>query len=92
MDNNTPASLLDAICARLRPDAAPTVRTAIETAVTEQLGPSPDQADVVRFLEDVRLAQSLPAADLTYAQHYTQLHRTGEAFMRLIQAVKAAMN
>lgn len=92
MDNNTPASLLDAICSRLRPDAAPAVRAAIETAVTEQLGPTPGQAEVVRFLEDIRPARSLPAADLTYAQHYTQLHRTGEAFMHLIQAVKAAMH
>jgi len=90
LDNNSPASLLDAICSRLRPETVPAIRATIETAIAEQCGDQPDPAAVVRFLEDIRLAQSLSGADIDYAQHYTQLHRTGEAFMRLIQTVNAA--
>lgn len=88
MDNSTPA--LDAILSRLRPDAAPAVRAAIEDAISRQFGPEPDPAAVARFLDDIRVAQSMSGIDIDYAEHYTHMHDAGVDFMRLVQAVKAA--
>lgn len=99
MDNNQPASprldaqstaSLDAICARLRPETIPAVRASIEDAITSQFGNAPDPAQIARFLDDIRVAQAMSGIDIDYAEHYTQMHKAGVDFMRLIQAVKAA--
>ena len=87
MDNN-PA--LDAIIARLRPEKAAVIRKDITDAVAKQFGETPDPADVKRFLDDIRVAQSMSDIDINYAEHYTDLHKTGVDFMRLVQAVKTA--
>lgn len=87
MDNN-PA--LTAILTRLRPDKTAEIRTLIENAVARQFGETPDPAAVTRFLDDIRVAQSMSAIDINYAEHYTDLHQTGVDFMRLVQTVKAA--
>jgi hypothetical protein len=84
------STLLDAICARLRPESAPTIRARIETALVRQFGDSPDPDAVTRFLEDIRLAQVMSGIDMDYAEHYTQMHKAGVDFMALAQAVKAA--
>jgi len=87
LDNNP---TLDAIIARLRPEKAEEIRSLITDAVAEQFGPTADPADVKRFLDDIRVAQSMSGIDINYAEHYTDLHKAGVDFMRLIQAVKAA--
>ena len=87
MDNN---ATLDAIAARLRPEKAAAVRTLIEEALAAQFGPDADPADIERFLDDIRVAQSMSGIDIDYAEHYTHMHKAGVDFMRLIQAVKAA--
>ncbi|MGE4537382.1 MAG: hypothetical protein AB7D37_09900 [Desulfovibrio sp.] len=87
MDNNP---TLDAIIARLRPEKAEEIRSLITDAVAKQFGPTADPADVKRFLDDIRVAQSMSGIDINYAEHYTDLHKAGVDFMRLIQAVKAA--
>ncbi|EHJ48495.1 hypothetical protein DFW101_2491 [Solidesulfovibrio carbinoliphilus subsp. oakridgensis] len=88
----TPASAqtLDAILSRLRPDTVPAVRAAIKDAIGRQFGPEPDPATLARFLDDIRVAQSMSGIDIDYAEHYTHMHDAGVEFMRLIQAVKAA--
>ncbi|WP_300159173.1 hypothetical protein [Solidesulfovibrio sp.] len=82
--------VLDAILARLRPEKAEAVRALILDAVARQFGDSPDPKAVERFLDDIRVAQSLSGIDIDYAEHYTHMHQAGVDFMRLIQAVKAA--
>ena len=97
MDNNTspalaPAALagLATICSRLRPDAVDGMRAAILAAITRQFGQTPEPAAVVRFLDDIRVAQEMSGIDIDYAEHYTHMHQAGVDFMRLVQAVKAA--
>lgn len=87
MDNST---LLDTVCARLRPETVPDIKARIEAAITSQFGASPEPAAVARFLEDIRLAQSMSGIDMDYAEHYSQMHKAGVDFMALVQAVKAA--
>ncbi|EFL51654.1 hypothetical protein DesfrDRAFT_1509 [Solidesulfovibrio fructosivorans JJ]] len=87
MDNNT---ILDAIITRLRPEKAETIRNLITDAVAKQFGESPDPTEVKRFLDDIRVAQSMSDIDINYAEHYTDLHKAGVDFMRLVQAVKTA--
>ncbi|WP_428563172.1 MAG: hypothetical protein ACP59X_23315 [Solidesulfovibrio sp. DCME] len=87
MDNN-PA--LAAILARLRPDKAEAVRALVLDAIARQFGDSPDPAAVTRFLDDIRVAQSMSGIDIDYAEHYTHMHQAGVDFMRLVQTVKAA--
>uniref|UniRef100_I2PWU6 Uncharacterized protein n=1 Tax=Desulfovibrio sp. U5L TaxID=596152 RepID=I2PWU6_9BACT len=84
------AHTLDAILSRLRPDTVPALRAAIQDAIGRQFGPEPDPATVTRFLDDIRVAQSMSGIDIDYAEHYTHMHDAGVDFMRLIQAVKAA--
>ena len=88
MDSNSPA--LDAVCARLRPEAVPDIKARILSAIARQFGDSPDPAAVDRFLADIRLAQSMSGIDMDYAEHYTHMHDAGVDFMALVQAVKAA--
>jgi hypothetical protein len=87
LDNN-PA--LDAIMARLRPEKAEAIRALIKGAIARQFGENPDPADVGRFLDDIRVAQSMSGIDIDYAEHYTHMHQAGVDFMRLVQTVKAA--
>ncbi len=87
MDNNP---TLDAILARLRPEKAEEIRALILDAVARQFGENPDPAALARFLDDIRVAQSMSGIDIDYAEHYTHMHQAGVDFMRLIQAVKAA--
>ena len=87
MDSN---ATLDAILARLRPEKIDTIRSRISDAVASQFGPDPDPAALTRFLEDIRVAQAMSGIDIDYAEHYTDMHKAGVDFMRLIQAVKAA--
>ena len=87
MDSN---ATLDAILARLRPEKIDAIRSRIEDAVASQFGPDPDPAALNRFLEDIRVAQAMSGIDIDYAEHYTDMHKAGVDFMRLIQAVKAA--
>lgn|GEM_PF-2075233 len=84
------AATLDAVIARLRPDAAPAIRSRIEEALAARFGPDADPGDVQRFLDDIRVAQSMSGIDIDYAEHYTHMHKAGVDFMRLIQIVKAA--
>ena len=84
------AQTLDAILSRLRPGTVQAVRAAILDAIGRQFGPEPDPAAVARFLDDIRVAQSMSGIDIDYAEHYTHMHQAGVDFMRLIQAVKAA--
>ena len=87
MDNN-PA--LDAILARLRPEKVDAIRTLLLDAIARQFGDSPEPAALARFLDDIRVAQSMSGIDIDYAEHYTHMHQAGVDFMRLVQAVKAA--
>ena len=87
MDSN---ATLDAIIARLRPEKIDSIRNLITDAVTSQFGSDPDPAALTRFLEDIRVAQAMSGIDIDYAEHYTDMHKAGVDFMRLIQAVKAA--
>ncbi|MEA4857499.1 MAG: hypothetical protein AAGU21_04790 [Solidesulfovibrio sp.] len=87
MDNN-PA--LAAILARLRPEKTAPVRALILDAIARQFGDDPDPAAVTRFLDDIRVAQSMSGIDIDYAEHYTHMHQAGVDFMRLVQTVKAA--
>ena len=87
MDNNP---TLDAILARLRPEKADAIRELITDAVARQFGDSPDPTALARFLDDIRVAQSMSGIDIDYAEHYTHMHQAGVDFMRLVQAVKAA--
>jgi hypothetical protein len=87
LDNNP---TLDAILARLRPEKADAIRALILDAIARQCGDSPDPSDVSRFLDDIRVAQSMSGIDIDYAEHYTHMHQAGVDFMRLVQAVKAA--
>jgi hypothetical protein len=84
------AAILDAICSRLRPETVAAIRADIEAAILGQFGQTPDATEVVRFLDDIRVAQSMSGIDIDYAEHYTHMHKAGVDFMRLIQAVKAA--
>lgn len=88
MDSNLP--VLDAICARLRPETVPDIRARILAAIARQFGDTPDPAALDRFLADIRLAQAMSGIDMDYAEHYAQLHQAGLDFMALVQAVKAA--
>ncbi len=87
MDNNP---TFDAILARVRPEKLEAIRGLITDAVARQFGPEPDPAALTRFLDDIRVAQSMSDIDINYAEHYTDLHKSGVDFMRLIQAVKHA--
>jgi hypothetical protein len=87
LDNN-PA--LDAILARLLPEKADAIRALILDAVARQFGENPDPAALARFLDDIRVAQSMSGIDIDYAEHYTHMHQAGVDFMRLVQDVKAA--
>jgi hypothetical protein len=88
LDSNHPS--LAAILARLRPETVADIKARIETAVTRQFGDNPDPDALARFLEDIRLAQSMSGIDMDYARHYTEMHQAGVDFMALAQAVKAA--
>ena len=87
MDSNP---TLDAILARLRPEKIEAIRALVTDAICRQFGDAPDPAMVARFLDDIRVAQSMSGIDIDYAEHYTHMHQAGVDFMRLIQAVKAA--
>ena len=87
MDNNP---TLDTILARLRPEKAAEIRALILDAIARQCGDTPDPTALARFLDDIRVAQSMSGIDIDYAEHYTHMHQAGVDFMRLVQAVKAA--
>jgi len=83
-------SKINQILLKIEFEERPRIKGEINDALAARFDPDADPADVQRFLDDIRVAQSMSGIDIDYAEHYTHMHKADVDFMRLIQIVKAA--